>query len=87
MPTAPTSSEAETQLELLEEKIQRALELLAQARKAREAAEREAARLRAELADKTRQWNESERERSEVRRRIERLLKQIDTLTDETAGA
>lgn len=61
-------------LEALEEKIERALEVLAHSRKAREKAEEENSRLRRQLAD-------TERDKSEVRRRIERLMKQIDSLS------
>ncbi len=95
---APASAGV-SQLEVLHEKVERAVELLAEARKAREEAEGEAARLRAELAEKSRHFAEAarlrselaekgrrlaeaERERQDVRRRLERLLKQIDGLTN-----
>ena len=71
--SAPSASSAETQLEVLETKVR---QLLAQARKSREAADAENTRLRQQLA-------EAERERGEVCRRIERLLKQIDSLSGE----
>jgi chromosome segregation ATPase len=64
--TSPPENAAETQLETLESKVLRALALLTEARQ-------ENARLRKELA-------EAERERGEVRRRVEHLLKQIDSL-------
>lgn len=70
------SSSVEEQLESLENKIERTLALLADTRQARKDLEGETARLRRELA-------ESERERGEVRRRIERLLKQVDSLVGE----
>lgn len=75
MSPAPPSS-VEEQLENLESKIERTLALLADNRQARKDLESENARLRRELA-------ESERERSEVRRRVERLLRQVDSLAGE----
>jgi len=75
MSQTPPSS-VEEQLESLENKIERTLALLADTRQARKDLEAENARLRRELA-------ESERERGEVRRRIERLLKQVDSLAGE----
>ena len=67
---------AESQLDALESKIQRALALLSESRETRKELEAENSRLKRELA-------EGERERSEVRRRLERLLKQIDSLAGE----
>lgn len=75
MSPAPASS-VEEQLENLENKIERTVALLADTRQARKDLEGENARLRRELA-------ESERERSEVRRRVERLLRQVDSLAGE----
>ena len=75
MSPAPPSS-VEEQLETLENKIERTLALLAETRQARKDLEAETSRLRRELA-------ESERERGEVRRRVERLLKQVDSLAGE----
>lgn len=70
------ASTVEEQLESLENKIERTLALLADTRQARHDLEGENVRLRRELA-------ESERERGEVRRRVERLLKQVDSLAGE----
>lgn len=88
MPPAPRASEAdeeaEAQLEALESKVRRALDVLAQTRKSREASQvndRENARLREQLGEQSRQSTEAERARAEVRRRLERLVKQIDVLT------
>ena len=67
---------AESQLDALESKIQRALSLLSESRETKKELEAENGRLRRELAD-------GERERAEVRRRLERLLKQIDSLAGE----
>jgi septal ring factor EnvC (AmiA/AmiB activator) len=75
MSPTPANS-AEEQLEDLERKIERALAVLADTRQARKDLEAENSRLRRELA-------ESDRERSEVRRRLERILKQIDSLASE----
>ena len=86
MAQTAASGAATPQFETLEEKVRRAAELLARVRKEREEHERELHRLRAELAGKQRQLTEVERERSEVRRRIERLIKQIDSLTAAEGG-
>ena len=85
--TAASNSTAATpQFELLEEKIRRAATLLSQARRAREEVEREVHRLRAELAGRARLVAEVERERSDMRRRVERLIKQIDSLSSGEEG-
>ena len=78
----------------LEEKIYRTIELLKEAREAKAAAERTAARLREQLEGRDGQ-SESlraevvalRREREEVRTRVEKMLKQIDALTREETGA
>ncbi len=74
----------------LEEKIYRAIELLKSAREARVHAERELTRLRSqrsghdgEAAGLRREIIELRREREEVKARVERILKQIDQLTEE----
>ena len=56
----------------LEEKIYKAIELLRSAREGKAAAERDAQRLRDQLE-----------QREEVRARVEKMLKQIDTLVAE----
>ncbi len=78
----------------LEEKIYRTIELLKQAREAKAAAERTAARLREQLEvrDEQTQSLRAEvvalrREREEVRTRVEKMLKQIESLTEEQSGA
>ena len=78
----------------LEEKIYRTIELLKQAREAKAAAEHTAARLREQLEarDEQSQSLRAEvvalrREREEVRTRVEKMLKQIETLTQEESGA
>jgi len=77
----------------LEEKIYRTIEMLKEAREAKAAAERAAARLREKLdgRDEQTQALRAEvvalrREREEVRTRVEKMLKQIETLTQEESG-
>ncbi len=77
----------------LEEKIYRTIELLKEAREAKAAAERTAARLREQLdgRDDQSQSLRAEnvalrREREEVRTRVEKMLKQIEALTQEESG-
>jgi chromosome segregation ATPase len=74
----------------LEEKIYRTIELLKEAREGRTAAEREIARVRQqtganteELESLRREVISLRREREEVRGRVERMLKQIDSLPQE----
>ena len=78
----------------LEEKIYRTIELLKEAREAKAAAERTAARLREQLEGRDGQTESLRaevvalrREREEVRTRVEKMLKQIDALTREETGA
>jgi len=77
----------------LEEKIYRTIELLKEAREAKAAAERTAARLREQLDgrdDQTQSLRTENvalrREREEVRTRVEKMLKQIEALTQEESG-
>ena len=77
----------------LEEKIYRTIELLKEAREAKAAAERTAARLREQLDgrdDQTQSLRTENvalrRERKEVRTRVEKMLKQIEALTQEESG-
>ena len=77
----------------LEEKIYRTIELLKEAREAKAAAERTAARLREQLGGRDDQTQALRaevvtlrKEREEVRTRIEKMLKQIDALTQEESG-
>ena len=78
----------------LEEKVYRTIELLKSAREGKAAAEREAARLRKELGSRgddspalRREVIDLRRERDEVRIRVERIVKQIDQLIAQAAGA
>jgi len=78
----------------LEEKIYRTIELLKEAREAKAAAERTAARLREQLEGRDGQTESLRaevvalrREREEVRTRVEKMLKHIEALTqEESAG-
>lgn len=72
----------------LEERVMRAVELVKSERAARAAAEEESTRLRRTveetnglLADAQAQVRTLEKEREQVRRRVERLLKQVDEIT------
>ena len=74
----------------LEQRIYRTIELLKEAREARMTAEREVARVRQqtgahaeELESLRREVVSLRREREEVRGRVERMLKHIDSLTQE----
>lgn len=74
----------------LEEKVYHTIELLKEAREGRVAAEREVARIRQQTGSHTeeleslrREVISLRREREEVRGRVERMLKQIDSLAQE----
>jgi hypothetical protein len=66
----------------LEEKIYKAIELLKSAREGKAAAERDAGRLREQLETREEELD-LRKEREEVRGRVEKMLKQIDTLVAE----
>ena len=77
----------------LEEKVYRTIELLKVAREERAEAERDTARLREQLANQRsehesirREVVELRREREEVRGRVEKMLNQIDALTDDESA-
>lgn len=77
----------------LEEKVYRAIESLKAARAAKEAAERDVARVRQQMADRADELGSLRhemvvlrREREEVRGRVEKLLKQIEALTADESG-
>lgn len=74
----------------LEEKIYKAIELLKSAREAKAAAERDANRLRDQLEQREEELEvvraeviSLRKEREEVRGRVEKLLKQIDSLVEQ----
>jgi chromosome segregation ATPase len=71
----------------LEEKILRTIELLKSAREAKTAAERDAARLREQLAEREEELESTRhelvslrREREDVRSRVEKMLSHIESL-------
>ncbi len=77
----------------LEEKVYRAIESLKAARAAKDAAERDVARVRQQMADRADELGALRhemvvlrREREEVRSRVEKLLKQIEALTADESG-
>lgn len=77
----------------LEEKVYRAIESLKAARAAKDAAERDVARVRQQMADRADELGSLRhemvvlrREREEVRSRVEKLLKQIEALTADESG-
>ncbi|HEY1732723.1 MAG TPA: hypothetical protein VGG15_13285 [Terriglobales bacterium] len=74
----------------LEEKILRTIELLKSAREAKAVAERDATRLREQLNEREEEIEATRhelvslrREREEVRARVEKMLGQIESLTEE----
>jgi chromosome segregation ATPase len=74
----------------LEEKILRTIELLKAAREAKAVAERDATRLREQLNEREEEFESMRqelvalrREREEVRTRVEKMLGQIESLTEE----
>jgi chromosome segregation ATPase len=74
----------------LEEKIYKAIELLKSAREGKAAAERDAGRLREQLEQREEELDvlrgemiSLRKEREEVRGRVEKMLKQIDSLVAE----
>jgi uncharacterized coiled-coil DUF342 family protein len=73
--------EQEDSLSSLEERIQRAVQLVARLRQEREAALEEAAEAKAEVARLTDEVKTLHTERKHVRSRIEKLLGQIDQLS------
>lgn len=90
-----TESEASSRdFQSLEDKIYRTIELLKAAREAKTHAERDLTRLRQQIKERDEETDElrSElvtlrKEREEVRTRVEKMLKQIDTLTSAESGA
>ncbi len=78
----------------LEEKVYRTIELYKVAREARAAAERDAQRLRGQLEEREeeaetlrREMVRLRKEREEIRGRVEKMLRQIDSLTEEQAAS
>ena len=75
----PAGQETDS-LSSLEERIQRAVELVSRLRQEKEAALEEAAAARAEAARRAEEVRSLQAERKQVRARIEKLLGQIDQL-------
>jgi uncharacterized coiled-coil DUF342 family protein len=78
----------------LEQKVYRTIELYKAAREARSASERDAQHLREQLEEREeeveglrREMVQLRREREEIRGRVEKMLQQIDTLTEEQAAS
>ncbi len=76
----------------LEEKVYRTIELLKSAREAKAAAERDVARMREQLELREEEVESLRheisglrREREDVKTRVEKILRQIDDLTEENA--
>jgi chromosome segregation ATPase len=77
----------------LEEKVYRTIELYKAAREAKAAAERDVQRLRQQLEEREEQVESLRREavqlrkdREEVRGRVEKMLRQIDTISEQVAS-
>ena len=77
----------------LEEKVYRTIELYKAAREARASAERDVLRLRQQLEEREEEINTLRREavqlrkdREEVRGRVEKMLRQIDTIGEQAAS-
>jgi len=79
-PAAAPESQAIDQLSSLEDRIVQVVQLLQEARQARQAAESEVAGLRRELSALRQQLAAHNMERVVVRRRLDRLLQQVDSL-------
>jgi hypothetical protein len=86
---APEVEANSSDFQSLEEKIYRTIELLKAAREAKSHAERDAKRLREQLEESEEETDvlrtelvSLRKEREEVRTRVEKMLKQIDVLTD-----
>lgn len=86
-PAAAPDPQTLDQLQSLEERILHVLQLLNEARQARQHAEEQLAQLRAEnserdaeLAALRQQATDGQHEREEVRRRVEKLLRQVETM-------
>ena len=77
----------------LEEKVYRTIELYKAAREARAAAERDAQRLREQIEEREEEIDtlrkemiSLRKEREEVRGRVEKMLRQIDAISEEAAA-
>jgi uncharacterized coiled-coil DUF342 family protein len=77
---SPVDQEQDS-LSTLEERIQRAVQLVARLRQEKQAAVDEAAEAKADVARLTEEVKTLQAERKQVRNRIEKLLGQIDQLS------
>jgi chromosome segregation ATPase len=84
---------AADEFQALEEKIRRTVELLKAEREARVAAERDATRVRQQVRERQDEFDSMRaelvalrREREEVRSRVEKMLRQIDALTEQESA-
>jgi chromosome segregation ATPase len=84
----PEAEVSASEFQSLEEKIYRTIDLLKVAREAKTNAERDASRLRAQLEEREEENDQLRsqmvslrKEREDVRTRVEKMLKQIDALT------
>ncbi|HWC96990.1 MAG TPA: cell division protein ZapB [Candidatus Sulfopaludibacter sp.] len=77
---SPAENESDS-LNSLEDRIQRAVQLVSQLRREKDAAVEEAAEARAEAARLSDEVKTLQTERKQVRSRIEKLLGQIDQLS------
>jgi hypothetical protein len=78
----PVTQDSDDSLSSLEERIHRAIQLVARLRQEKQAALAEAAQARAEAERATEELRNLQAERKQVRGRIERLLEQIDELNN-----
>lgn len=78
-PMTPVEQESDS-LSSLEERIQRAVELVGRMRREKEAAEQDTAEAKAEAVRLAEEVKSLQAERKQVRARIEKLLGQIDQL-------
>ena len=67
----------------LEEKIYRTIELYKTARAGRMAAERDVQRLREQIEEREEELEGLRKEREEVRGRVEKMLRQIEAISEE----
>jgi predicted nuclease with TOPRIM domain len=79
--------------QILEEKVYRTIEMYRAARQAQAAAERDAGRMRQQLEDREEQLDvlrretvQLKKEREEIRGRVEKMLEQIDSISEEQAS-
>jgi len=86
--SAGTATEPVDSFQQFQEKISRAVDVVKRAQAEKRALEQEIERLRSASRERAREWEAKERElvalrreREEVRERVEKLLEQIDALT------